>query len=404
MDTGAPSKQARPLPAQLAKNSDTRDVLARADKQRREKHLQDYLIVDVDAHHYETQSWAEIVPYIPDPVVRDIANNFRQNGRLTPGIINTSSWPAHQGIGGRLAHDGGFDEEINEPGVHRDVVVVRRAIESMGIDYQVLFPTPMLGLGMHPELDVEINVAHGYNRWLCERILPQDDRIKTLLYMPFNDPETCEKFVAEFGEKKGVVGFMVTSVRYKPVHHNSYMRLYGMMQERGMPLAFHGGPFWGASEGFLRQVNRFISAHALSFPLSNMVHMANWVMNGLCEKFPKLPVIWIEGGIAWMAFMTQRFDNEYLMRSSEAPALKRLPSEYMREMYYTTQPMERTNMELLEATFNALNASTQLLYASDWPHWDFDLPSTITDLPFLSDQDKRNILGLNAQRIFDLKR
>lgn len=37
MDTGAPSKQARPLPAQLAKNSDTRDVLARADKQRREK-------------------------------------------------------------------------------------------------------------------------------------------------------------------------------------------------------------------------------------------------------------------------------------------------------------------------------------------------------------------------------
>jgi predicted TIM-barrel fold metal-dependent hydrolase len=402
MDTGTPSNPSRPLPTQLAKNSDTRDVLARAAMQKRQKGLEDYLIVDVDAHHYETQSWHEIVPYIPDPVVRDIANNFRQNGRLTPGIINTSSWPSHQGIGGRLAHDGGFEEDCHEDGVHRDVVVVRRAIESLGIDYQVLFPTPMLGLGMHPELDVEINVAHGYNRWLCENVLPQDDRIKTLLYMPFNDPQACEKFIEEFGEKKGVVGFMVTSVRYKPVHHNSYMRMYGMMQERGMPLAFHGGPFWGASEGFLRQVNRFLSAHALSFPLSNMVHMANWVMNGLCEKFPKLPIIWIEGGIAWMAFMTQRFDNEYLMRSSEAPALKRLPSEYMREMYYTSQPLERTNMELLEATFNSLNASTQLLYASDWPHWDFDVPSTITDLPFLNEQDKRNILGLNAQRIFKL--
>jgi hypothetical protein len=103
-----------------------------------------------------------------------------------------------------------------------------------------------------------------------------------------------------------------------------------------------------------------------------------------------------------MAFMTQRFDNEYLMRSSEAPALKRLPSEYMREMYYTAQPMERTNMELLEATFKALNAPTQLLYASDWPHWDFDLPSTITDLPFLAEQDKRNILGLNAKRLFGM--
>ena len=70
MDTGAPSGTARPLPAQLAKNSDTRDVLARAARQKREKHLEDYLIVDVDAHHYETQSWGEIVARIPDPVCK----------------------------------------------------------------------------------------------------------------------------------------------------------------------------------------------------------------------------------------------------------------------------------------------------------------------------------------------
>ena len=180
------------------------------------------------------------------------------------------------------------------------------------------------------------------------------------------------------------------------------LRLYAMLQERGLPLSFHGGPYWGASEGFLRQVNRFLSAHALSFPLSNMVHMANWVMNGLNERFPKLPVVWIEAGIAWLAFMTMRFDNEYLMRSSEAPALKRLPSEYMKEMYYTSQPMELTNMGLLEEIFKAFNAESQLLYASDWPHWDFDVPSTITDLPFLTDEAKRNILGRNAQKIFKL--
>ena len=47
-----------------------------------------------------------------------------------------------------------------------------------------------------------------------------------------------------------------------------------------------------------------------------------------------------------------------------------------------------------------INAETQLLYASDYPHWDFDLPSTIWDLPFLSEQAKRNILGLNAARAF----
>jgi uncharacterized protein len=42
------------------------------------------------------------------------------------------------------------------------------------------------------------------------------------------------------------------------------------------------------------------------------------------------------------------------------------------------------------------------MYASDYPHWDMDLPSTIYDLPFLSEQAKRNILGGNAKRVFNL--
>jgi hypothetical protein len=91
------------------------------------------------------------------------------------------------------------------------------------------------------------------------------------------------------------------------------------------------------------------------------------------------------------------------MRSSEAPLLKRRPSEYIADMYFTSQPLERSNLKLTEATFEAIKADTQLLFASDWPHWDFDLPSSITTLPFLSEQAKHNILGLNAARLFNLE-
>ena len=74
----------------------------------------------------------------------------------------------------------------------------------------------------------------------------------------------------------------------------------------------------------------------------------------------------------------------------------------MRDMYYSSQPLERTNVDLLKSTFSAINAETQLLYASDWPHWDFDAPKAITELPFLSEAAKRNILGLNAASLFKI--
>jgi predicted TIM-barrel fold metal-dependent hydrolase len=151
-------------------------------------------------------------------------------------------------------------------------------------------------------------------------------------------------------------------------------------------------------------LNRFIAVHGLGFVIPNMIHMANWVMNGLPERFPKLKVIWIESGLAWLTFMIQRFDNEYMMRSSEAPALKKLPSEYITDMFYTSQPMEMPrDTGMLEATFRMIKAETQLLYSSDYPHWDFDLPSTIYDLPFLNEEGKRNILGGNAVKLFNIQ-
>ena len=44
-----------------------------------------------------------------------------------------------------------------------------------------------------------------------------------------------------------------------------------------------------------------------------------------------------------------------------------------------------------------------MLYASDWPHWDFDAPSVIFDLPFFDEEAKRNILGLTAKRVFRIE-
>jgi len=271
-------------------------------------------------------------------------------------------------------------------------------MESMGIDLQVVFPQPILEIGLHPSPELEAQLIHAYNRWFTERILTKESRIKSMLALPFSNAEACLRIIREFACKPGVVGFLITSQRNAPLWSAEYMPVYRDLEERGLPLAFHAGPDYAVG----RQMNRFISVHSISFVTCNMVHMTNWIMNGMAERFPKLRVIWIESGLAWLPFMMQRLDHEYLMRQSDVPLLRRLPSEYMCEMYYTSQPMEKTNMKLLAATFEAIHAETQLLYSSDWPHWDFDTPAQIAGLPFVSAEGKKNILGETARKLFRL--
>ena len=47
----------------------------------------------------------------------------------------------------------------------------------------------MLQLGLHPQVEVEVALARAYNRWLSERVLAHEPRIRSMLYLPFNDPD-----------------------------------------------------------------------------------------------------------------------------------------------------------------------------------------------------------------------
>jgi predicted TIM-barrel fold metal-dependent hydrolase len=60
------------------------------------------------------------------------------------------------------------------------------------------------------------------------------------------------------------------------------------------------------------------------------------------------------------------------------------------------------NLDVLKTTFDMINADDQLLWASDYPHWDMDVPSVIYDLPFLDERQKHKMLGGNAIDLFNL--
>ena len=379
------------------KEFDTTTLLRNAASHGDARGYDDFMIIDVDSHHYETEAFSEIANYIENPVLRDEA---KYQGMARGGIGSADG--SYQELGGRITRYPGRKLEKVPPTPHRDITLMKRWMDAMGVDVACMFPTPMLNLAACPRVEVEVALANAYNKWLCDTILDEEPRIRSMLYLPFHDPEACYRTVQEFGHRRGVIGFMVTATHYRGNWDNVYAKTYAAIEELGLPLAFHAAFSW--SDPGLALTNRFIGVHALGFAWHNMLHMTNWVTNGMPERFPRLKTIWIESGLAWLPFLMQRLDNEFMMRTSDVPLLKRKPSEYMRDMYFTSQPMEMVdNREALELTFKMIKADTQLVYASDYPHWDMDLPSTIYDLPFLTEGSRRNILGANAMKLFNIE-
>ena len=373
--------------------------LANARREVERRRLQDVPIVDCDCHLYETTAMPEIVRYVDNPNVR------RSFERSSIGMLMHAMLPGNLGdrsSSGRIKTD--LDMQLpagDRAGVHPLAAGLLHSMDQMAIDYSILFPTPMLTLGAHPQPEIEVELGRAYNRWLVRDVLTASPRIRTMAYLPLSDPEASVAFIDEFAGAPGVVGFMVTAVRYQPIHENRFMRVFAALNERSLPLAFHSGPNW--SERPFEQLNRFLSAHALGFPFYAMLQLTNLVVNGIPERFPDVRFVFMEAGQAWVPFLIARLDGEYRMRSSEAPLLRRLPSAYIRDMYFTTQPFEQLDdPDHLRTVFEIMSADTQLLYSSDYPHQDFDLPTLIWDLPFLTEQAKRNILGGNAMRLFGL--
>ena len=111
----------------------------------------------------------------------------------------------------------------------------------------------------------------------------------------------------------------------------------------------------------------------------------------------------MESGVFWIPLMMQRLDVEYLKRQSEAPLLTKKPSEYIKNMYFGAQPIELPeDLSYLRQVIDMIGGADRIMYASDYPHWDYDPPSTITELPILSEKEKKRILSGTAEEVFGI--
>eukprot|EP01037_Dinobryon_pediforme_P024274 gene24274-26018_t len=159
---------------EITVESDTRDYLLRATKQARS--YDDYeLLIDVDAHLQEGGFIGEILEYCENDVLRYTGLQMLKGGTNMP-LVNMETGMNHQAMAGRVPHQAGPKEKTLDPAIHghRFAQIVRRSIDAMGVDYQVIFPTSMLHRGMNPMEHIEVELSKAFARWLTDRVLTED--------------------------------------------------------------------------------------------------------------------------------------------------------------------------------------------------------------------------------------
>jgi len=95
-----------------------------------------------------------------------------------------------------------------------------------------------------------------------------------------------------------------------------------------------------------------------------------------------------------------RLDKIWHRLKVETPHLKRLPSEYIHDhVWLTTQPMEEPAKR--EQVLDAIDwiGWDRLLFATDYPHWDYDDPTQVLPMP-LPEQRRRDFFFNNAMTLY----
>jgi len=247
--------------------------------------------------------------------------------------------------------------------------------------------------------DLSAAITHATNEWQIAEWTSRDARLKASVVVPYEDPAAAaQEIELRAGDKNFAQVLMLTRTA-EPPGQRRYWPIYAAAAAAGLPVGIHAfgyGCFPITAGGWPSYYIEEMVGHA---QCSQSV-VASMVLEGVFERFPRLKVILIEGGVAWAAALGWRMDAQWKKLRQELPNLKRLPSEYMRSnVWFSTQPIEEPEpRSLLAETFDWIGWD-RILFASDYPHWDFDDPSHALPLK-MTETQRRQVFLENAKAVY----
>jgi predicted TIM-barrel fold metal-dependent hydrolase len=359
----------------------------------RRQTLAELFVVDADVHVHEDP--AELALYADPPwdvALREIANVGERYLDL-PGMSPRAEY--------RVPFPGGS----NRRQVVTSASELRDGLDGLHVDRAVLFPDHLLSLAMVRDPAFATTLARAYNRWLHERWLTEERTLKgALVIAPQNPHGGAQEIRRHAGEREFACVYLPASGLKILYGNERYDPVYAAAVEAGLPVVIHSvEAVYPAFPFQLEQFRTSLAVHALAHPLSMVANLVSMLETGVPVRHPELKIGFMEAGTAWVPFIANRLDKEYIERRREVPLLQERPSVTMRRFYYGTQPIEEPERRGdVVALFELFDGENHAMFASDWPHHDFDHPQHFFGLPF-SPEARRKIMGLNAAAFFGLE-
>ena len=369
------------------------DLLEPRERRKAGGALQGLGVVDCDIHP-QFATPGEILTFLPErwrDYVKSYGGFYRQpladtlaHPRMAPDVARGDSWPPNGAPpGGDLAF------------------MQRQHLDANNVEHGMLMPLNR-GPGNQRNLEYGAALATAVNDWQIACWVERDARLHASIVCTQEHSPFALAEIERCASDPRFSQIMLPPKSLEPLGRRKYWPIYEAAQAHDLPIALHVGGVNGYSPTGSGWPSYYIEEqHTNVQGMQGLI--TSMVIEGVFEQFPKLKVVLVEGGVAWAPALKWRLDKHWKRLKSEAPHLKRLPSEYIRDhFWFTTQPLDEPpeDSDLLE-TFELVGLD-RIMFSTDYPHWDFDEPSFVAAKLRIGPEKLRAIMSGNARELYGL--
>jgi predicted TIM-barrel fold metal-dependent hydrolase len=277
-----------------------------------------------------------------------------------------------------------------------------------GIDAEIVFPSLALTSFHIRDEDAELATAQVYNDWHDSMFRGHQREFVRCAVLPVRDFDNTVaemKRVAAMGFTSAMLPSRIEKTSGLPYYTEpDWDPVFEAAVELGLVFVFHTGTGRDDVRSFKGPGGAVIN-YAIQ-ACDAMETVMQLVAGGVLDRFPKAQVACIESGASWLAGLAERMDEVYVAHDVFVrPKLSRMPSRIIAEQVSSSFQYDRACVMSRSVT-----GVKPLLWGSDYPHHEGTFPESRDVVARLfegieiSEEDKADILGLNAARLFRLPR